>query len=84
VQAGWPPYPPDPYPNPLATFAGAVARLVGRRVRVVTVCEIVIGRLVFVGGDFLRVRRRGRAVLIPLRLICLVEAKRSHNCFRDA
>ncbi|MGE5589221.1 MAG: hypothetical protein ACM3ZA_01120 [Bacillota bacterium] len=82
MQPGWPPFPPGPYPIPLDSFAGAVARLLGRRLRVVTVCEVVIGRLVFVGSDFLRVRRGRRTVLIPFRLICLVELKRSRHGFR--
>lgn len=82
MQPGWPPYPPDPYPYPPDPFAVAVSRLRGRQVRVVTVCEVVVGRLVFVGNDFLRVRRRGRTVLIPFRLICLVEVKRPRHCLR--
>lgn len=77
VQANWSAFPPPGgFPGFFNTFAAALARAVGRRVRVVTDCQTVTGRLVAVGDDFIRVRRRGRDVLIRFARVCFVGVKR--------
>lgn len=77
MQANWPSFPPPGgFPGFFNTFAAALSRAVGRRVRVVTDCQTVTGRLVNVGDDFIRLRRRRKEVLIRLGRICQVEVSR--------